>query len=207
MAPHLTGVELDLMRQWFGQGQRLKHIHGEISAKREAKGIEVPKRCAIRRACRGFTHLFGRGETRGRKQSLSKAEVARLNDARKRLVAKADAEYEVPYKLVLKSARVKVHRTTAARHLKAKYGVKWRRFREKPPRSKEHVDERKKVCRIWKKKPKTFLDRGCGPCYRLQEVPNTDIESSSISSTLSEGSWCVARRMRRPQAGTYQAQH
>lgn len=82
--------------------------------------------------------------------------MARLNDTRKRLVAKADAEYEVPYKLVLKSARVKVHRTIAARHLKAKYGVKWRRFREKPPRKKEHVDERKKVCRIWKKKPKTF---------------------------------------------------
>ena len=156
MAPHLTGVELDLMRQCFGKNQSLKDIHANISAKREAKGIEAPKIWAVRRACRGFTHLLGRGETRGRKNSLSKAQVARLNDARKRLVAKSGTEYEVPYKHLLKCARIKVHRTTAARHLKAKYGVKWRRLREKPPRSKEHVDERKEVCRIWKKKPKTF---------------------------------------------------
>ena len=154
MAPHLSPVELNLIMECLGRRQSLKDIHEVIKLEREAGGIEPPKIWAIRRACRGATHRRGRAETRGGKYRLNEAQVRRLNNTRIRLPKKAKVQYEVPYHKLLKSARLKVHRTTAARHLKKQYGVKWRRLREKPPRSKHHVDERKEVCRLWKKKPK-----------------------------------------------------
>ena len=156
MAPHLTAGELDLITHCLGKNQEPKEIQRVLNARRQAKRIETLKIWAIRRACRGVTHQRGRSDGRGKKQSMTAAQVDRLNETRKRLLAKAKTEYEVPYHAILKSARLGVHRTTAARHLKSKHGVEWRRIREKPPRSKEHVDERKDVACVWKRKPKTF---------------------------------------------------
>ena len=145
MAPHLPAGELDLITHCLGKNQEPKEIQRVLNAQRQAKRIEIIKIWAIRRACRGVTHQRGRSDGRGKKQVITAAQVDRLNETRKRLLAKAKTEYEVPYHAILKSARLGVHRTTAARHLKSKHGVEWRRIREKPPRSKEHVDERKEA--------------------------------------------------------------
>ena len=145
MAPHLTAGELDLITHCLGKNQEPKEIQRVLNAQRQAKRIEIIKIWAIRRACRGVTHQRGRSDGRGKKPCITATQVDRLNETRKRLLAKAKTEYEVPYHAILKSARLGVHRTTAARHLKSKHGVEWRRIREKPPRSKEHVDERKEA--------------------------------------------------------------
>ena len=112
MAPHLSPVELDFIMASLGRRQSAKEIHEAIKSRREAVGTEAPQIWAIRRACRGTTHRRGRSETRGPKNKLDKAQVRRLNDSRVRLLKTAKTEYEVTYQQILKSARLKVHRTT-----------------------------------------------------------------------------------------------
>ena len=54
---------------------------------------------------------------------------------------------EVHWQDILRAARVKVHRTTAATAMrKAGYDVQWRRPREKPMRPKEVVKDRAETC-------------------------------------------------------------
>jgi hypothetical protein len=104
---------------------------------------------------RGATHKRGPVETRGRKKRLTPAQMKRLNASRVNLLKNVDAEAEVTYAMIMRKARVNVHRTTAARSL-APLGVKWRRLREKPPRTAEHEEARVEVCREWSKKRKSF---------------------------------------------------
>ena len=156
MAPHLSGEELDIVVHKLWMEWTPKEIHRVIAADRRKKGIEPPKIWAIRRACQGATHRRARSETRGRKKELSRVQVKHLNDTRVRLLKEAKAQHEIPYAALLKRARIEVHRSTAARYLRRHFGVKWRRLREKPLRSKEHTVERKEICRMWKAKPASF---------------------------------------------------
>ena len=95
---------------------------------------------------------------------------ARLFDKRAELVVKADGARYVPVKEIAARARVPlVHRTTAARYLR-KFGVVWRRMREKPPRTGAHEEDRKEVCRIWRRKPATYWTNHVDH-HRCEEVP------------------------------------
>ena len=92
MAPRLTAGELDLTTHCLGKNQEPKEIQRVLNARRQAKRIEILKIWAIRRACRGVTHQRGRSDGRGKKQSMTAAQVDRLNETRKRLLAKAKTE-------------------------------------------------------------------------------------------------------------------
>lgn len=155
MAPHLTPAELDAIVQDVAHHRTAAEIHARIAAARGASGTPAPQIWAVRRAARGVTHKRSAMETRGRKKALTAAQVKRLNASRVKLVKQAGAQREVTYKDIMRKARVKVHRTTAARCL-APMGVKWRRLREKPPRTAEHEEARVQVCREWSRKRKTF---------------------------------------------------
>jgi len=80
--------------------------------------------------------------------------VQRLDATRKKLIKKAAGAHEVTYDMVIRSARVSVHRTTAARSLGPQ--ICWRRLREKPPRTDGHGETRMDVCDVWRKKPAAF---------------------------------------------------
>ena len=104
----------------------------------------------------GATHKRGAVEARGRKHKLTGVQAQRLFDKRADMVEKAGGARYVPLQEIVTRSRVpRVHRTTAARYLR-KFGVVWRRMREKPPRTGAHEEDRKEVCRIWSRKPATF---------------------------------------------------
>ena len=59
MAPHLTGVELDLVTQAAAQGKDANDILALVSAGRRKSKTPPPKVWAIRRAIQGMTHKRG----------------------------------------------------------------------------------------------------------------------------------------------------
>ena len=156
MAPHLSGHELDQVTTCVAKGMCAQEILDVIATLRSRDDVDPPKIWAVRRAMAGSTHKRGRPESRGRSKKLTPEQTRRLLDKRTQLVEKARGERYVSLDEVVSRSRVpKVHRSTAARYLSA-VGVKWRRMREKPPRTVYHEEDRKEICRIWRKRPATF---------------------------------------------------
>ena len=71
MAPHLTGGELDAVRQGVAQQLTATDILAAISKARKKEQVPPPKIWAIRRAMTGATHLRGNVETRGQRKTLT----------------------------------------------------------------------------------------------------------------------------------------
>ena len=161
MAPHLAGAELDLVTQAVAKGKEASEILALVVAGRRKSKTPPPKIWAIRRAMLGSTHKRGLVETRGRKRRLSQVQVNRLFTKRAEMIKKSQASLKpryVSYDMVKKAARVPcVDDTTVARHLGSAYGVAWRRLREKPERSEVHEEQRKEVCKSWRRRPKKFF--------------------------------------------------
>jgi hypothetical protein len=157
-APHLTDEELDFIHEKASLRWCADDILAEVARLRSKAGIMAPKVWAVRRAMRGHTHKRSRVETRGREKSLTRAQVLRLERVRQQLIEEADGAYEVTYSMMLRKAKLKVSRWTAARELRD-FGVKWRRMREKPPRTEAHEADRSNVCQEWCKKPAGFWVR------------------------------------------------
>ena len=113
---------------------------------------------AVQRALKGSTFKRAKIETRGRKKVLSHANLRALDRARKRLIAKADEEYEVHWDDVIRAARVPhVDRTTAAKSLKAAgYDISWRPPRTKPNRGEIDEKMRERICDKLRKQPVAF---------------------------------------------------
>ena len=164
MAPHLTTKELDYIfdlsknRAKYGGAAA---VHAKLVALRARSGLAAPGVEVVRRALAGETHRRGRTETRGRKRKLTAANSRTVNKVRRQLIKDANGEQEVTWNAVLKKARVPdVHRTTAARSLKADgFDVEWRPAREKPLRDGKSKQERADICSKWKRYPaKRFTD-------------------------------------------------
>ena len=79
MAPHLTKKELDLVRVLGGRDKTPAEIHARIVTSRGQKQLEPPEIGAVRRALKGMTFRVGLKETRGRKKTLSKANLRTIN--------------------------------------------------------------------------------------------------------------------------------
>ena len=156
MAPHLSPVELDEITVSVANGKTAQAILSAIAKRRARAKIDAPKIWAVRRAMAGATHKRGVPESRGRKKKLTTVQASRMFKKRDQLIVKAGGEQYVSYDAVVASSRVpKIHRTTVSRYL-GESGVKWRRMREKPPRTECHEEDRMEVCRIWRNKPATF---------------------------------------------------
>ena len=156
MAPHLVPAELDLITVLVAKKHSASEILGKIKKQRQCEKLAPPKIWAIRRAMAGATHLRGRPENRGRPRKLSPAQTQRMFKKRAELIVKADGERYVTVEEAVRRAHIpNVHVSTAAHYL-AELGVKWRRMREKPPRTGAHEEDRKEVCRRWRRRPSTF---------------------------------------------------
>ena len=113
---------------------------------------------AVRRAMQGTTFRRSKVEARGRKRILTSANLRALDNTRKRLIAKADGDYEVHWDDVIRAARVpKVDRTTAAKCLRAAgYDIAWRPPRLKPARQEVDEEQRAHICDKLRKLPVVF---------------------------------------------------
>ena len=143
------------MRELFAKGKSSGDTWKRITRSRAQQGVGAPTLRAIQRARKAQTYKHGRPETRGRKRALSTRDIDKLDNSRLKLIRKAGGTHEVTIPQVMSDARIKVHRSTAARALAAR-GVSWRKCREKPPRTQCQRDARREVCRLWRRKPSTY---------------------------------------------------
>ena len=158
MGKHMSDAELDKLQAWKAQGLSLTDMRRRLMSMRAAARERGPSLMTIRRALRGSTFRRSKVETRGRKQILTPANLRALDRARKRLIAKADGEYEVHWDDIVRAARVpNVDRTTAAKCLRAAgYDISWRSPRLKPARGEVDEEQRTRICNKWRKLPETF---------------------------------------------------
>ena len=137
MGKHFSEAELDAMQKWKADGMGATEVHKRMQRARRRGGMSGPDLTSVRRALKGTPFKRSRVETRGRPRILTQPNVRALESTRRRLISKADGEFEVHWDDVIHAARVPlVHRTTAARNLKeAGYDIQWRTPRLKPARS------------------------------------------------------------------------
>ena len=130
-----------------------------INKMRNKNGIDPANKTTVYRYIKGDTHRRGGGEKRGRTKSLSKTEEILLVKTRKRLVQAADGQRRVTHAEVHKEAGLhkKVCQRVAEEALRSR-GVRFRRPREKIYITEEDAKIRKKICEVWRKKPKSFWD-------------------------------------------------
>lgn len=159
MAPHLTPGELDWLHQQTAAGKTPVQVHALLRARRARQRKDAPDLTNVRRVLRGKTYRQGLVETRGRKRSLSRRMVLSMDRARKTLTRKAAGQTEVRWRDIVKKARAPpVHRSTASASFKREgIPVAWRRPRERPQRTKEHEEERVRLCRSWAKRRGTYF--------------------------------------------------
>ena len=143
------------MSTWSSSGMSAIEIHRKLHSARQKAKKDGPNITSVRRALKGATFKRARKETRGRQRILTKANLSAIDRARKRLISKANGEYEVHWEDIIKAARVpKVDRTTAAKNMKAAgFDIQWRSPRLKPVRGEADEDERKRLCNKLRKLP------------------------------------------------------
>ena len=146
---------------WKESGLDPIKVHEKLCTNRRKEKRPEPDLTTVRRALRGMTFKRGRSETRGRKRALSAKNLKTLDATRKRLIEKAQSDYEVAWDDVVKSSRVpRVHRTTAAKSLiAAGYDIRARTPRRKPCRTEIDEAERKRICNALRKKPVSYWQR------------------------------------------------
>ena len=89
MGMHFTDQELDDMHQWKSVGKTPLQICEKMTAARQKRGLRAPDITAVRRALKGKPFKRSTVETRGRKRSLTDANLKALDRARERPVTKA----------------------------------------------------------------------------------------------------------------------
>jgi hypothetical protein len=178
MGKHFSQAELDTMQAWKVAGTKTLVIHARLKRARQKMRPSQPgpDLTSTRRALKGKTFKRSRVETRGGARILSPVNLDALDRARKRLIAKADGEYEVRWGDVIGAARVPhVDRSTAAKSMnRAGYDVKWRHPRLKPSRGDIDEAQRKRICnklrklpqKFWLKSVDLYMDNKKWPCPR-----------------------------------------
>ena len=155
----MTPQELDYLQVLQSSGQlSIVEIHSRLASRRQLKGLAVPHLTNVRRVLKGLTFKRGIAETRGRKRAVQAKTLRKLDTTRKSLQKKAKGEKEVHWKDVLRTARVHVDPTTAARRMRdAGYDIKWRTPREKPARTPDVEASRAEVCGRWRRYPDAYF--------------------------------------------------
>ena len=103
--PQLTTAELNVIDGLVrGQGKSATEAWRYVNEQRSKHGAPAVHKSTVHRLCKGNTHQRGAEERRGRKQILTRADVRKLQQARVRLIKKADNSYRVTYKSILEEA-------------------------------------------------------------------------------------------------------
>ena len=93
----LTPQEQQRIRQVIGNQGAPTQALNRINATRRSKDIRETDKSTVHRFCRGLTHKASAVEKRGRKRILSRADVRKLDNTRRRLIKKTKNEKMVKY--------------------------------------------------------------------------------------------------------------
>ena len=95
-------------------------------------------------------------DARGRKKSLSNANLNATDRTRDKLITQADGEREISWDEVVRKSRVPaVHRTTVVNHMKRELGIQAMRPRAKLTRNNIDEADRKRICGRLRKLPRS----------------------------------------------------
>ena len=142
----------EVVRVRKGSGSYALNIVNQRRASREEQVVHAS---TIHRYLSGTTRQRGRKEARGRKPELTRKDKLKLEQARKRLLKKADSELRVTHGAIQSEAGLDdVSQRTCERALAS--GVRFRKPREKIQLSDKDAKERLRVAREWVRHPRTY---------------------------------------------------
>ena len=129
----------------------------KINNARALKNIEEVVKSTIYRFVKGNTHKRGKKEIRGKQKLLRKADIARLERVRKRLLKVADSTRRVTYKEIQEQAGLKgkCSERVVQDALRAQ-GVRFRAPRRKVYLTEDDAKGRLKLAKMWVKRPASF---------------------------------------------------
>ena len=128
-----------------------------VNRERVRVGVAEIDKCTVYRYVKGATHNLGTVEARGRRSSLSKADVRKLDLARRRLIKRANNQARVTYAAVVADAALPNPpcQRVCEDALRAQ-GVGYRDPRNKIYISEQDAKARLQVARAWAKRPAKY---------------------------------------------------
>ena len=131
-----------------------------INRDRVRLGVPEVGKSAVHRYARGVTHKLGAEENRGRKHALNEANIKALEQARLRLIKKADNEYRVTWANIVSEAGLEgvVSERVCADALRSR-GVRFTTPRRKIQVSEEDAKKRLATAPAHTERKDEFLAR------------------------------------------------
>lgn len=131
-----------------------------VNAQRVGKNIREVEKSTVYRFAKGLTHKRGAAETRGRKRSLSKQNVRKLDTVRRRLIKTADNEKRVTHADVIKEACLTdvACQRVCEDALRAE-GVSFKAPRRKIQISEEDAKHRLRVAKVWVRHRRSYWSK------------------------------------------------
>jgi hypothetical protein len=161
-----------------------------INAKRQQRSTRDVDKSAVHRYARGETHRRDAAEKRGRKKSLSKRDVLKLDKARRRLIIKASNEERVTYNDVVKEAGLTdvACRRVCEDALRAE-GVAFKTPRRKIQISDDDAKHRLEMANVWIKRPATYWSKSVHAYVDNKSfpIPLTPTQRSRFRQTMVTG--------------------
>ena len=123
----------------------------------KGKRVKGPSKHAVYDYVHGKTHVQGVSETRGRRNTLTKADVRKLMQTRKRLIRQAKGEKRIRYSDIFEEAALEtqVSQRTMENSIRQE-GVRFRPSRAKVYLSEKDAKTRLVMMQKWIKKPAKF---------------------------------------------------
>ena len=154
----LTVSELELIDKTLRRhrGRQVDALSA-VNAKRAKTGTPAVDKGTISRYVRGRSHSRSNVEKRGAKRKLSKGDVRRLDQTRRRLIKEADNEYRVTYQDIISDAGLdgQVCQRTVEDVIRGDT-VRFTKPRNKIQLSDKDAKIRFKVAGVWRRRNKRF---------------------------------------------------
>ena len=129
----------------------------QVNDRRKKNDVAPLDKSSVYRFLKGSTHKRGRIETRGRRKSVTKADVRKLDRSRVKLIKKAKGEKRVTWADVISDAGYEdVCSERAIQDAMLEEGVRFRAARAKVYVSEDDAKTRLDVGRQWLKRPKSY---------------------------------------------------
>ena len=135
----LSEEELRLAKDWY--------VNGSVAPREIAKRLKRNKSTITRLLCKRLPR-----KKLGRKPVLSEAQVDVLEEKLKRLIKKADGQFEVTVSMLKRNARCRASKATISKALHNR-NIYFRPMRSKPVLTTEDIKDRLSFAKKYAKKP------------------------------------------------------
>ena len=169
-----------------------------INEERRKYNIREVEKSTVHRYAKGLTHKRGAVETRGRKRSLSKQDVRKLDQARRRLIKRANNQHRVTYEAIVEEADLSHSPCQRiCEDALRDEGVSYRSPRRKIYVSDDDAKKRMALAQVWVKRPSSFWSKNVHAYVdnKAFPVPLTPKQRTRFRQTM------VTGHLRKPSEG------